>query len=467
MATRVDAYRQVHGGDGADALRWLKSLAGLETVNSNGQVAANGKPTNRSTLDLVTTYDYPNADGELQFQVCRYRDPAGGKKSFRQRRPDGRGGWTWGLEGVERVLYNLPAVANAEVVWLAEGEKDADTLIGLGLAGTTVPGGANAKWLEQYTAALEGKVVYVLPDRDEPGAEHAAKVVKTLTGKAKQVLVLEVPAPHKDVTEWIESGGDVDGLHDLVERACIEERQAEKPFWETIPSFGKLVFRALRFLPKPLFPEGAFILIAGPPGTLKSFLMLAIAWAVSTGSSFAGRAKGEAREALYVDLENAQNVIAQRKEFLQLGPCPKLRYWGRWVERPFIGIDSPELLEYARSEKPLLIFDSLVRFHTADENSNSEMAKVMAHFVTLARAGATVVVLHHSGKDASKGFRGAAEIEAAPDVVYRVHRLDEGTIRLQQMKNRFDAERSFDLKLQRFGWEWLSGPTDFGVDNDA
>ena len=38
---------------------------------------------------MVATYDYINAGGELVFQVVRY-DP----KDFRQRRPDGNGGWT-------------------------------------------------------------------------------------------------------------------------------------------------------------------------------------------------------------------------------------------------------------------------------------------------------------------------------------------------------------------------------------
>src|SRR5687767_9829201 len=49
---------------------------------------------------FVATYDYADESGQLLFQVCRKPD-----KQFRQRRPDGRGGWTWGTKDVRRVLY--------------------------------------------------------------------------------------------------------------------------------------------------------------------------------------------------------------------------------------------------------------------------------------------------------------------------------------------------------------------------
>jgi hypothetical protein len=38
----------------------------------------------------------------LLYQVVRFAP-----KDFRQRRPDGPGGWTWNLKGVRRVLYRL------------------------------------------------------------------------------------------------------------------------------------------------------------------------------------------------------------------------------------------------------------------------------------------------------------------------------------------------------------------------
>ena len=51
---------------------------------------------------IVKTYDYRNADGVLVYQVVRFEP-----KDFRQRRPNGKGGWIWNLKGTERVLYHL------------------------------------------------------------------------------------------------------------------------------------------------------------------------------------------------------------------------------------------------------------------------------------------------------------------------------------------------------------------------
>ena len=49
------------------------------------------------------TYDYRDEGGQLLFQVVRKTG-----KRFRQRVPDGRGGWEWKLGDVRRVLYKLP-----------------------------------------------------------------------------------------------------------------------------------------------------------------------------------------------------------------------------------------------------------------------------------------------------------------------------------------------------------------------
>ena len=60
---------------------------------------------NNSSPELVATYDYTDESGNLLYQTCRYQP-----KDFRQRRPDGKGGWINNLQGVRRVLYRLPEV---------------------------------------------------------------------------------------------------------------------------------------------------------------------------------------------------------------------------------------------------------------------------------------------------------------------------------------------------------------------
>jgi len=130
---------------------------------------------------VVATYDYCNLEGELLYQVCRYHP-----KDFRQRRPDGNGGWIWNLQGVERVLHRLLEPHDAEPekwVLFAEGEKDVENLVAEGLCATCNVGGAG-KWRDTYSETLRGRKVAVIPDNDKPGEDHAAKVADALQGIA-------------------------------------------------------------------------------------------------------------------------------------------------------------------------------------------------------------------------------------------------------------------------------------------
>lgn len=92
------------------------------------------------------------------------------------------------MEGVPRVLYQMPKVAHAakvhESVFIVGGEKDARIIWqAWGKVGTTNSGGEHAKWLPEYTEAIRGvKEVVIVPDRDAAGHTHAASVYDALTG---------------------------------------------------------------------------------------------------------------------------------------------------------------------------------------------------------------------------------------------------------------------------------------------
>ena len=114
---------------------------------------------------------------------------------FRQRRPDGRGGSVWGLRGVERVPYRLPELLGAvadRLVFIPEGEKDADNLVKLGLVATCNSEGAG-KWRPHFARYFVGRDVVILPDNDDPGRKHAASVTSNLAPVARTVRVLALP----------------------------------------------------------------------------------------------------------------------------------------------------------------------------------------------------------------------------------------------------------------------------------
>ena len=110
-------------------------------------------------------------------------------------------------------------------------------------------------------------------------------------------------------------------------------------------------------------------------------------------------------------------------------------------------------MEYARQHRPLLIWDSLVQFHDGEEQSATETRASMTHFRALANAGATVLVLHHTGKTAtSQDYRGSSDIKAAVDMAYCVepeftlmgciHRLT-----MRNFKGRFAPGRHLGLEF--------------------
>jgi len=184
----------------------------------------------KSKLDLVDTYRYFDPDGNLVMEVLRYVDDRG-KKTFRQRRPDGSGGWNWSTSDIEKPLYRLPQVLQAKEegrpIYVVEGEKDVHSLEALGKTATTNAGGAGGqgqkKWTEEHTKTLAGAKVVIICDNDEAGYLHARSVYNDLTKAGSNVKVFK-PSTYADVSDMIEAGESLqEGLVPFDTEAPIEQ----------------------------------------------------------------------------------------------------------------------------------------------------------------------------------------------------------------------------------------------------
>jgi hypothetical protein len=165
---------------------------------------------------ITDTYDYYDAEGTLLYQVVRF-DP----KGFRQRRPDPHGNWIWSMEGVERIPYQLPemleAIGEGHPILIVEGEKDVETALrmrsefdapsGRLFSATTAPGGAG-KWRTSFSRFFEGAHVWIVPDLDEAGFDHARQIAKRLRGVAESIKLLRLPSTtrHFDLSGWAAQG---------------------------------------------------------------------------------------------------------------------------------------------------------------------------------------------------------------------------------------------------------------------
>jgi RecA-family ATPase len=181
---------------------------------------------------LTNAFDYTNENAELLYQVLKY-DP----KDFRQRRPDGNGGFIWSLDGVRRVLYHWPDLLKYSdaTVFVCEGEKDADRVASLGHCATTV---ASGTWTDDCIQALAGRDCLILEDNDDIGRKKALEAALAMHGVANTIRIVRLPElrDHQDVSDWLDADeGNAAKLVDICFDAPLWQ-PAEKPADETKPS---------------------------------------------------------------------------------------------------------------------------------------------------------------------------------------------------------------------------------------
>jgi 5S rRNA maturation endonuclease (ribonuclease M5) len=163
----------------------------------------------RERSRIVATYDYVDEQGTLLYQVVRLEP-----KGFRQRRPDGNGGWIWNLKDTRRVLYRLPevldAVAAGDTIHVCEGEKDVDALRALLKVATCSAGGAGS-WRDELCDSLRGAEVVIVADKDKPGRKHARQIYDSLQGLAASIRIVEARTGN-DASDHLKAGHSVEEL---------------------------------------------------------------------------------------------------------------------------------------------------------------------------------------------------------------------------------------------------------------
>ena len=146
-----------------------------------------------------TTYTYYNANGTIAYTKTR-TDFEDGTKKFYFEQPDG----TKGIKGIQRELYNLPAVLTATNVYFVEGEKCADAVIKQGFVATTLDTGAKSPWCSHYTEYLKDKEVVIIPDNDAPGMNYAKKILQNVP--TARIVKLPDLAEKGDIYDWLAMG---------------------------------------------------------------------------------------------------------------------------------------------------------------------------------------------------------------------------------------------------------------------
>lgn len=208
--------------EAAGRLSGRETIPAYQTKRKTAPMAILEHKEKSEAKKLVATYDYHDERGGLAYQVLRYEP-----KTFRQRVPLPDGSFSWSMEGVERYPFQLPKVLESEKVAICEGEKDCLALTKMGMVATCNPGGAK-KWLPGFSRYFHEKCVFIIPDNDEPGQEHAQQVLRSLEGKVKWAKILDLPKENngqkiKDFSDFVNSFSSLaeaaDGLS-VIEKRC-------------------------------------------------------------------------------------------------------------------------------------------------------------------------------------------------------------------------------------------------------
>jgi putative DNA primase/helicase len=285
------------GDDPIKCKDYVRERAGLPAWKPNGRKRASADTVARALAaaiaapqsekprgQIVATYDYVDAGGALLYQVLRYEP-----KDFRQRQPDGKGGWIWSAPA-RRVPYRWPELLQFPdaTVFVCEGEKDADRVASLGHCATTV---ACSKWTDDCIKALAGRDCFVLEDNDETGRKKAHEAASALRGTAKSVRVVRLPdLPDKgDVSDWLDADKRRAGAFvDVCFTAPLWDATKEQPEQTEMPrqdylrtaAAEDLEMRAIDWLWPDRFALGKIGLIAGLPdygkGQIGAFLAAAV-----------------------------------------------------------------------------------------------------------------------------------------------------------------------------------------------
>jgi putative DNA primase/helicase len=278
--------------------------------------------------ETEAVYPYVDRKGRLSYEKLRFPG-----KRFKVRRPDGKGGHIWNLDGIQLLLYNLPAVLKARAVFITEGEKDADRLSALfnermsaekrhRFAATTNSGGA-AQWNAADGKLLEGKRVYVLEDNDDAGRERSEIVPPSVYPWAKKVKVLRLPGlrPKGDVSDWLlkHTASEFFAVLNKTEKWHPEAENAARQEGVVYPDLVCLADvppSAVTWLWKPYIPLGMLTMVSGDPGVGKTFIGYSIAAELTRGRCLNG-SSCRRENVVCLTVENAAaEVVRPRFEML-------------------------------------------------------------------------------------------------------------------------------------------------------
>ncbi len=218
--------------------------------------------------------------------------------------------------------------------------------------------------------------------------------------------------------------------------------------------------KPVAWLIRSYIEEDALAVLYGPPGKGKSFFALDVSCCIATGTPFHGH-DVKPGAVFYIAGEGHNGLARRLRAWAQHNNCdmPSLLFVSEAPTDLSSATNAAKVAEAvqqladATGESPVLIvIDTMARNFGGDENSATDVGNFVRNADALRRHWkATVLIVHHSGKDGEKGARGSSALKGAADAEYEVSRSDEDKlIRLTPRKMK-DAEEPPPLAFELVG----------------
>lgn len=224
----------------------------------------------------------------------------------------------------------------------------------------------------------------------------------------------------------------------------------------------------VQYLVRGILPRRGVAAIYGPPASGKTFIAMDLIFRLASGASHWFGIPMRAANVVYIALEGHGGIKNRIKAWQQhnnvyLGESVQI-----WDEK-FRLDNQSDIEELAQEAIALLgkgcviVVDTLAQSMAGfDENSSSDMGAAIGGAQQLAsRVEGLVVLIHHSGKDASKGMRGHSSLLGAVDASIEVNSKPNG--RRWKVRKSKDGEAGqeydFDLHYVDLGTDPYGEPT--------
>jgi hypothetical protein len=397
---------------------------------------------------IVSVYDYQNADGNLVYQVVRYEP-----KDFRQRKPDGHGGWDWKVKDLKRVPYRLPELLTADYIYIVEGEKDAGSLRKIGLTATTIAGGAKAHWssdIVQYFRADQH--ITIIPDNDPPGEDYATNAASALFGKVASLKIVRLAGlpEHADVSDWLQ-GRDPEAAAEelcrLSDAAPEWKPEVEKPF--SLEDFAlnsevdEMEAKMLddKFVLGTIALMGQSTAIYSKPSAGKTLLTI---WMIHKGIESKNL---DGSKIYYVNADDTHSGLIHKLKLANQYGYKMLSPGYRDFHADLLPLYLSKMIECDTAKGTILILDTVKKFvDLMSKERSSAFSENVRQFVL---HGGTVIMLAHVNKrrddDKKVIFAGTSDLVDDCDCAYTLDVVDDDgrtkTVMFENFKARGNVAR--------------------------